>query len=76
MRAGEIRAAWFLHRLELHQLDPRQIRVEEVQLPLAVFSHLRFLAAVRLLPMRFERRLRFFHVGDPQRNMIQYTHQP
>jgi hypothetical protein len=76
MRAGEIRAAWFLHGLEFHQLDPRQIRFEEVQLPRAVFSHLRFLTSVRLPAMRFQRRRRFFHVGDPKRNMIQHTHQP
>ena len=76
MRAHEVRAARLLHRLEFHQLNPRQIRIEQIELPLPVSAHLGFLAPLLLPPMGFQKRLRFLHVHDAQRDVIQHTHQP
>src|SRR5580700_298071 len=66
MLRRELRTAWFLRRLEFHQFDPRLIRIEDVKLPLAVSAHLRLLAIVRLPAVRFQSRLRFWHVGHAQ----------
>src|SRR5271169_4145081 len=65
MRSGEIVAARFVCRFELHHLYPREIRVEYVELPLAVFADLGLFIAVGLPAMRFHDSLRLLHVRNP-----------
>src|SRR5258708_2522048 len=63
MWPDKIRAARLFNRLKVHQFDPRQIRVIHIQLPLAVFPHLRALIPVHLPSVRFQNRLRLFHIN-------------
>jgi hypothetical protein len=76
MRPGEFRTARLLCRLELHQFNACQIWIVEIELPLSVFAHLRFLLAVRLPSVRLENCLRIFHIRNSERNMVHYSRQP
>src|SRR5580698_4156703 len=66
MRRGEVAATRLLRRLEFHQFDTAEVRIENVKLPLAVSTHLRVLAAVRLPAMQLQQGLRFRHIGDAE----------
>jgi hypothetical protein len=66
MRAGEIATAGFLCRREFHQLDSGQIRIEHIQLTLAVAAHLGVFVTVRFPSMRLEESLRLWHVGHSE----------
>src|SRR5581483_9936783 len=70
MGRGEVAAAGLLGGLELHEFNARQVRIKDVQLPLAVAPHLRVFVAVLLPAVRFQNRLRLFHIGDAVRDVI------
>src|SRR5271169_4586680 len=76
MWAREIGATRFLYRLEFHQLDARKIGIKHVELPLAVFAHLRLFVPMLLPVVGFHDRLRFLHVRNAERDVIHHTRQP
>src|ERR1700757_4281726 len=76
MRAGEVTAAGFPHRLEFHHFDARQVGIENVELPLAVAADLSFFVAVGFPSMRLHERLRLLHVGHAERNVIHHSREP
>jgi predicted acyltransferase len=76
MRPGEVRAARLLHGLEFHELDSRQIGIKHIELPLAVFAHLRLFVPMRLPAVSFQNSLCPFHVSNAERDVIQHAHPP
>ena len=48
MRPSKIAATRLLHRLEIHQFHPHQVRIIQIELPFPVFAQLCLFVAVRL----------------------------
>src|SRR5579864_5244318 len=70
MGRGEVAAAGLLGGLELHKIYARQVRIEDIQLPLAVASHLRMFIAMLFPAVRFQNRLRLLHIGNTVGDVI------
>ena len=69
----KIRTARLLGRHEFHQLNPRKIHVEHIQLFLPIQANLLVLVPVRFPSVRNQDSFRLVHVRDSQRYVIHHS---